>query len=60
MDAKQLNEIANLLTGVKKYEWSRIKIAIDRMYDSASNKISLKDTEAIRRNIYIEMSEIIS
>ena len=50
--------IAEMLSGLKRYEWSRLKIAIERMYDSASCKLSLGDAESIQKNIALEMKDI--
>lgn len=57
MDIETIDKLARLLTGLKRYEWSRIKVAVERMYDSASNKIALDDTESIQKNISLEMGE---
>ena len=50
--------IAEMLSGLKRYEWSRLKIAIERMYDSASCKLPLGDAESIQKNIALEMKDI--
>lgn len=57
MNTETLNEISKLLTGLKRYEWSKLKIAVERMYDSASCKLTLDDTESIQKNILLEMGE---
>lgn len=33
MDGKKLEEFTRLLTGMKRHEWSKLKIAVERMYD---------------------------
>lgn len=60
MDIETIDKLSKLLTGLKRYEWSRIKVAVERMYDSASNKIALDDTESIQKNISLEMGELVS
>ena len=47
-----------MLSGLKRYEWSRLKIAVERMYDSASCKLALEDAESIQKNIALEMKDI--
>ena len=56
MEEEKIKEIARLLTGLKRYEWSKLKIAIERMYDSASCKVSLDDAESLQKNISLEMN----
>lgn len=56
MSEEKIKIIAEILTGLKRYEWSRLKIAVERMYDSASCKLSLDDTESIHKNISLEMN----
>lgn len=59
MDEKQIEEISKLLTGLKRYEWSRLKIAVETMFDSASAKLELDDTESLRRTIAMQFKSII-
>lgn len=58
MSEEKIKTIAEMLSGLKRYEWSRLKIAIERMYDSASCKLSLGDAEYIQKNIALEMKDI--
>ncbi len=58
MTDEQIKKISEMLSGLKRYEWSRLKIAVERMYDSASCKLSLGDAESIQRNIQLEMQGI--
>lgn len=56
MSEEKIKIIAENLTGLKRYEWSKLKIAIEKMYDSASCKLSLDDTESIHKNILLEVN----
>lgn len=56
MDEEKIRIIAENLVGLKRYEWSKLKIAVERMYDSASCKLSLNDAESIQRSISVEMN----
>ena len=58
MTDEQIKKISEMLSGLKRYEWSRLKISVERMYDSASCKLSLGDAESIQRNIKLEMQGI--
>lgn len=58
MSEEKIKAIAEMLSGLKRYEWSRLKIAIERMYDSASCKLALEDAESIQKNIALEMKDI--
>lgn len=33
MSEEKIKAIAEMLSGLKRYEWSRLKIAIERMYE---------------------------
>lgn len=54
MDGKKLEEFTRLLTGMKRHEWSKLKIAVERMYDRASCRLELNDAEAIQNSINCE------
>lgn len=56
MENERIKSLANLLVGLKRYEWSRLKIAIEQMYDSASCKIALDDAERIQKKICFEVN----
>ena len=60
MSETKLNAIINSLIGLKAYEWSRVKIAVERMYSSASAKIELGDAEEIRKNLELELKEMVN
>lgn len=51
---KRASIIAEAVTGLKYYEWSRIKIAIDKKFSSASAKVELEDAEELKRAIQAE------
>lgn len=59
MTDEQIKKISEMLSGLKRYEWSRLKIAVERMYDSASCKLSLGDAESIQKSVTFEMRDII-
>lgn len=51
---KRASIIAEAVTGLTHSEWSRIKVAIDKKFSSASSKVKLEDTEELKRAIQIE------
>ncbi len=46
--------IAEAVSGLKYYEWSRIKMAIDKKFSSASAKVVLGDAEELTKAIRTE------
>lgn len=52
--SRRISIIAEAVTGLKYYEWSRIKTAIDRKYSSASAKVKLEDAEELKDAIEVE------
>lgn len=52
--SRRISIIAEAVTGLKYYEWSRIKTAIDRKYSSASAKVKLEDAEELKGAIEVE------
>lgn len=52
--SRRISIIAGAVTGLKYYEWSRIKTAIDRKYSSASAKVKLEDAEELKDAIEVE------
>ncbi len=50
----KISIIAEAVTGLRYYEWSRIKTAIDKKYSSASAKVKLEDTEELKSAIEVE------
>lgn len=54
MDSKKIDELVSILVGLKRYEWSRVKVAVERVYSSASCRLVLDDAETIRRNLFLE------
>lgn len=51
---ERIKAISELVVGLKFYEWSRIRTAIDKKFSSAANRIELSDAEEIARAIQIE------
>ncbi len=46
--------IVEAVTGLKYYEWSRIKAVIDMKFSSTSSKVVLEDAEELKRAIQLE------
>lgn len=55
VEAVKIKEIAQALSGLKAYEWSSVKIAVERMYSSEAAKAELPGTEEIQKNISNEI-----
>lgn len=51
---KRASIIAEAVVGLTNSEWSRIKVAIDKKFSSASSKVKLEDTEELKRAIQLE------
>lgn len=51
---KRASMIAEAVAGLTNSEWSRIKVAIDKKFSSASAKVRLEDAEELKRAIRIE------
>lgn len=56
----KIEKLAKLLEGVKYYEWSKIRVAIEKMYSSASSKLELDNAEAIQKCIKFEFGSFIN
>lgn len=52
---RRIAMIAEAVTGLKYYEWSRIKMAIDKKFSSTSAKVVMKDVEELKKAIQIEL-----
>lgn len=50
----KIKNISELVVGLKFYEWSRIKMAIDKKFAQASSSAELSDAEEIVRAIKLE------
>lgn len=46
--------IAEAVAGLKYYEWSRIKVAIDKKFSSTSAKVTLENFDELKKAIEIE------
>jgi len=46
--------IAEAVTGLKYYEWSRIETAINKKFSSTSAKVVMEDAEELKKAIQIE------
>lgn len=57
MKKEKLRTIAENLVGLKYYEWSRLKVAVEKMYSSASAKIELSDAETIHKNLELGLKD---
>lgn len=58
MDKQKLKEIASVLSGLKRHEWSRVKIVVEKQYDSASGQLQLADTESLMRCFELEFTVV--
>lgn len=52
---RRITVISEAVVGLKYYEWSRIKMAIDKRFSSASAKVVLEDAEGLKASIRIEL-----
>ena len=52
-----MKQLIELLAGLKRYEWSRISTAVEKVYASKSNKIEL-DNEAVKNQLELEFKGI--
>lgn len=51
---RRIAMIAEAASGLKYYEWVRIRAAIDQKFSSESAKVKLEDPEELKRAIKIE------
>ena len=54
MSEDKFKAIAELMVGLKFYEWSRIRTAIDKKFSSAANRVELSDAEEVEKAIRLE------
>lgn len=59
MTHAKLEQIANMLVGLPHYEWSRIRVAVDKTYSSASAKLEISDAETVLRKLKLEFNGFI-
>ena len=59
MDIKKIEQLAELLTGLKQYEWSRLKIAIEQLYSEASSGMELPNANAVQSRLNLEFKGFI-
>lgn len=52
--SKRISIIAEAVAGLKYYEWSRIKMAIDKKFSSTSANVVVEDVEELKKAIQIE------
>lgn len=52
---KIIEEISNIVSKLKYYEWRKIAFAIEKKYSSEQVKVQLANAEEIRKAIQIEM-----
>lgn len=53
--AVTIEQLTNILHGLKYYEWCKIKVAVDKEYASMSNRLELNDTEALKKLLKLEL-----
>ncbi len=51
---RRIAMIAEAVTGLKYYEWSRIEMAINKKFSSTSAKVVMEDAEELKKAIQIE------
>jgi len=51
---RRIAMIAEAVTGLKYYEWSRIETAINKKFSSTSAKVVMEDAEELKKAIQIE------
>lgn len=59
MDIEKTEKIVALLKGLKRYEWSKVRRAVEQAYDSASSRLELSDTESLRKLLQLELNGVI-
>lgn len=52
---KRIALVAEAVSGLKYYEWSRIRTAIDKKFSLASAKVTLEDAEELKMAIQMEV-----
>lgn len=52
--SRRVSIIAEAVAGLKYYEWSRIKTAIDKKFSSTSAKVVVEDVEELKKAIQME------
>lgn len=60
MGERKIKQITELLLGLKQYEWSKISAAVNMYFDSESNKLTLSDSERLRRVLELHLNGKIS
>ena len=60
MENNQIEQIAGLLLGLKRYEWNKISAAVNMYFDSESDKLPLSDPERLRRVLELHLDGKIS
>ena len=54
MDKNQIEQILNVLKGISLAEWQRLKVCIDREFNSQSNKLKLEVNNYLREDLNTE------
>ncbi len=54
MDKNKFNDIVNALTGLKAHEWTKIKIAVQHLFDQKYALLEIDDKEKLRTNLKLE------
>lgn len=60
MGERKIKQITELLLGLKQHEWSKISAAVNMYFDSESNKLTLSDSERLRRVLELHLNGKIS
>lgn len=51
---RRVTMISEAVSGLKYYEWLRIKMAIDKKFSSESSKVRLENPEELKNAIQVE------
>lgn len=52
--SRRISIIVEAVAGLKYYEWSRIKTAIDKKFSSTSANVVVEDVEELKKAIQVE------
>ena len=58
MTEKKLNAIADILTGLKLYEWMKIQKAVQDTFDQKYVRLEIDDREKMLTNLKLEIGEL--
>jgi hypothetical protein len=56
VNQNKLQQILDLLDGIKLYEWERLKISVDREFHSQINASKFEKTDTALKNIETDLA----